>query len=89
MRVVSEPQDDEVSTGQWLTWRQAHEAAYRFVARYYDYQRTRPVLEFLEAISWTGDDPASNGPAWAAWEACVQQTLDRAALPVLPSPWDD
>lgn len=86
--MAPQPPENEMGAGPWLTSRQAHEAAYRFVARYYDYQRTRPVLEFLESISWAGDDPAVNGPAWEAWETCVQQTLDRAALPDLPSPWD-
>lgn len=87
--MACESPNKELREGQRLTSRQAHEAAYRFVARYYDYQRTRPVLEFLEAISWTGDNPASNGHAWELWQACVQETLDRAALPDLPSPWDD
>jgi hypothetical protein len=79
---------DEAGWGQPLSSRQAHEAAYRFVARYYDYQRTVAILRLLEAISWTDDHPDSNGPAWAVWQRCVQETLDGAPLPVLPPPWD-
>ena len=74
-----------------LTSQQAHEAAYRMVARYYDYERIVPIRRLLEAISWTDDRPDPNGGAWAVWavwQACVQDTLDGAPLPPLPPPWD-
>jgi hypothetical protein len=81
-RLVAEagPQGD-------LTWRQAHEAAYRFLARYYDHERTGAIRQLLEAIAWSGEHPRSNQRGWAAWQDCVQETLDGAPLPDLPPPW--
>ena len=72
---------------QGLSACEAYEAAYRFVARYYDYERVVPILRLLDAISWNGDHPDSNEKAWAAWRACVQETRDREPLPELPPPW--
>jgi hypothetical protein len=67
---------------------QAREAAYRFVARYYDYARLAPILNLLDAISTTGEHPAFNEAVWAVWRRCVQETLDGAPMPELPPPWD-
>lgn len=73
---------------QGLSALQAHEVAYRFVARYYDYERIVPILHLLKAISSTGDRPDRDEEAWGRWQVCVQETLDGAPLPELPPPWD-
>jgi hypothetical protein len=70
-----------------LSTKQAHEVAYRFLARYYDYERTAPILRLLEAISLKGRAVT----AWAVcelWQASVEETLDGAPLPELPPPWE-
>jgi hypothetical protein len=88
---TSEPPTGEACAGQELSTRQAHEAAYRLVARYYDYERIPPILQLLDALWGTGDGPASNDRGWAVsavWEDCVQETLDGAPLPELSPPWD-
>ena len=72
-----------------LTPKQAHDVAYRVLARYYDYERIAPILRVLEAISWTSDLP--EGKAWAMWElwrVALEETLDGAPLPELPPPWE-
>lgn len=77
-------------TGQGLSTRQAHEAAYRLVARYYDYERIPPILQLLDALRGTGDEP-SDETGWAVsavWEDCVQETLDGVPLPELSPPWE-
>jgi hypothetical protein len=84
MTQADEPVSDD---GQMLSPRQAYVAAYRFIAGYYDYERTAPILRVLQAISWTGDHPESNQEAWPMWKACVQETRDAAPLPELPPPW--
>jgi hypothetical protein len=78
-----------IETGQreLLSARQAHEAAYRFVARYYDYERSASILRLLEAISSPGDHPNPEDETWVPWRQCIQETLDGAPLPELPSPW--
>jgi hypothetical protein len=73
---------------QGLPPHQAFEAAYRLLARHYDHERTVPLRQLLEAISWTGESPISNEAEWAAWQECVQETLRAAPLPELPPPWD-
>jgi hypothetical protein len=77
----------DVGQSQELSSQQAHEAAYRFVARYYDYERIAPLLRMLQDIAWRHDDPDSNREAWASWQVCVQETLDGAPLPDVPPPW--
>ena len=82
----------EASQDGLLSSEQAHETAYRFVARYYDYERSVPILRLLEAIAWVADHPDSDHPdsdeeSWAPWKRCVQETLDGAPLPELPPPW--
>jgi hypothetical protein len=70
-----------------LSPKQAREVAYRFLARYYDFERTVPIRRVLEVISTTG----SVADAWAAselWKVSVQETLDGVPLPDLPAPWE-
>jgi hypothetical protein len=88
LREQHEPPDRlEAGAARRLTSEQAFEAAFRLVAGYYDYERIAPILQLLEAISWPGDHPDSNGDAWAVWQVCVQRTLDGAPRPQLPPPW--
>jgi hypothetical protein len=77
----------DANPGRPLSSRQAHEAAYRFVAAYYDYERIVPILQLLEAMSSTGAHSASDETRWTPWTACVQATLDGEPLPDLPPPW--
>jgi hypothetical protein len=82
-----EPLTAEAAAGAGLSPQQAREVAYRFLARYYDYERIEPILRLLESISWEG--PAARG--WAVcelWQASVEETLDGAPLPELPPPWE-
>jgi hypothetical protein len=79
---------DEADRSQCLSPQQAYEVAYRFMARYYDLERTVALLRFLQGMAWAGAGPESNEDGWAVWQACVQQTLDGAPLPELPPPWD-
>jgi hypothetical protein len=78
---------NEGDQGELLSSRQAHEAAYRFVARYYDYERSEAVLRLLDAISSASEHPHAEEGTWASWKQCVQATLDGAPLPELPPPW--
>jgi hypothetical protein len=73
---------------QILSSEQAYQAAYRFIAKYYDYERTAPILRLLESFSATGDDPDADTEARAMWRACVQETVDAVPVPRLPPPWD-
>jgi hypothetical protein len=86
---ASEHPTAEAGESRALSAEQAHEAAYRLIALYYDYERTVPIRQLLEAIS--RGHSASDDRAWAVgavWQACVQETLDGAPLPDLPPPWD-
>ncbi|MDQ6616944.1 MAG: hypothetical protein M3083_19890 [Actinomycetota bacterium] len=74
--------------GQRLSSAQALEAAHRFVTRYYQHERTMPILQLLEAISSSRDDPDSKEHPWADWRVCVQETLDGTPMPDVPRPWD-
>jgi hypothetical protein len=74
--------------GDGLSAQQAGEAAYRFVARYYENERTSSILRLLEAMSWAGDQSDSSGDGLAMWQVCVQEALAEAPLPALPPPWD-
>jgi hypothetical protein len=88
---TSEPPTGDARTTHELSTEQAHEAAYRLVARYYDYERIPPILQLLAALRGTGDERSSNDGGWAVsavWEDCVQETLDGAPLPELSPPWD-
>ena len=77
----------EAGQSESLSARQAHEAAYRFVACYYDYERSASILRLLEAISSPSDHPRSDDETWVPWKQCVRETLDGAPLPELPPPW--
>jgi hypothetical protein len=77
----------EAGEGAILSPKQAHEVAYRFLARYYDYERVTPVLRLLEAISWDGW-AAKVSAASELWRASVEETLEGASLPELPPPWE-
>jgi hypothetical protein len=81
------PLEAEAAEDAGLSALQAHEVAYRFLARYYDYERIAPIRRLLDAISLT--DPASE--CWAVrelWQISVAETLEGAPLPVLPPAWD-
>jgi hypothetical protein len=78
-----------VEPGQRLSSQQAYESAYRLVARYYDHERTAPILRLLESISVTGYDPDSDVGVAPVWRVCVEETLGAAPFPTLPPPWDD
>jgi hypothetical protein len=82
---ISTADDDQ---GRMLSPRQAFEAAYRFVARYYDQERTTAILRLVQSMSATGDDLDADSEGYALWQAAVQATLDGAPLPALPRPWD-
>ena len=69
-----------------LSWQQAYEATYRYIARYYEYERLKPILRLLESTSREG--PRSNQGAWTMWEACVRDTLEGSPLPEIPPPWE-
>jgi hypothetical protein len=73
-----------------LTTEQAYEAAYRFVAQYYERERIVPFMLMLVAMEPEGDIYRTHDPAsWAGWMRCVKQTLANAPLPDLPPPTDD
>ena len=78
----------QTEQGPELSPREALEAAYRFVARYYDSERCGPILRLLEAISVSLDDPEEEGEDLARWRSCVVETLDGSPLPALPPRWD-
>ncbi|HWF57724.1 MAG TPA: hypothetical protein VG520_05180 [Candidatus Dormibacteraeota bacterium] len=85
--VEDEPGPSELPEQAGLSPNQAHEAAYRLLARYYEYERTAPIRRLLEAISLNG--PAAT--TWAVselWQGCVDETLDGAPIPELPPPWE-
>jgi hypothetical protein len=70
-----------------LSGKQAHEVAYRFLARYYDFERIAPIRRLLEAISLQGTEGDARA-AYELWQASVQETLSGAPLPELPPPWE-
>ena len=65
---------------------QAYEATYRYIVRYYEHERVKPILLFLEATS--GDVPRSERGWAGAWEASVRETLEGSPLPEVPQPWE-
>ncbi len=72
-----------------LTVGQAYEAAYRFVAQYYERERIVPLMLMLHAMRPVDDHYLTNDPAsWSDWERCVQETLHGEPLPS-PSAADD
>jgi hypothetical protein len=79
---------DESTDGETtLTEREAYEAAYRFVAQYYDRERIVPFMLMLVAMEPKGDHYVTGDPAsWEDWQRCVRETLDRVPLPQLAKP---
>ncbi|MEA3183925.1 MAG: hypothetical protein QOJ74_402 [Ilumatobacteraceae bacterium] len=69
-----------------LSWKQAYETAYRYVVRYYEQERVKPILRLLQ--STFVEMPSSDREAWTLWEACIRETLDGSPLPELPQPWE-
>ena len=69
-----------------LSWQQAYEATYRYIVRYYEHERVKPILRLLESTA--GDVPCSDHGGWAAWEASVRETLGGSPLPDIPQPWE-
>jgi hypothetical protein len=79
--VAHEPSDDRLSKEQ------AFEAAYRFVAQYYDRERIEPFFLMLVSMGWEGTQDMTNDPAtWEEWKECVRQTVAGDPLPELTSP---
>jgi hypothetical protein len=73
---------------QHLSSQQAYEAAYRFVSRYYDHERTAAIRRLLEAMSASGDAPDSATEARSMWSVSVEATLEASPLPPLSPAWD-
>ncbi len=68
-----------------LSRKQAHEVAYRFLARYYDFERIAPIRRLLEAISWQ-ETAADASAVDELWQVSVPETLSGEPLPDLPPP---
>jgi hypothetical protein len=82
--------DGSVGESPALSTHQAYEAAYRFVAQYYERERIVPLLLMLVAMEPKADHYLTNDPAsWSDWEKCVELTLADAPLPVLSPPLQD
>lgn len=72
---------------QSLTTEQAYEAAYRFVAQYYERERIVPFMLMLKAMAPTADSLRTNDPAsWSDWLHCVDETLAGNPLPQPSAP---
>jgi hypothetical protein len=70
-----------------LTPEQGYEAAFRFVAQYYERERIVPLMLMLTSMRPTADDQRTNDPAARAdWERCIQETLAGSPLPELSAP---
>lgn len=70
-----------------MTAEQAYEAAYRFVAQYYERERIVPFMLMLTAMQPVADPLRTNDPAsWSDWEKCVEETLGNQPLPELSPP---
>jgi hypothetical protein len=82
-----EPSVSEGGETAELSRKQAHEVAYRFLARYYDFERIAPIRRLLEAISWQGA-AAEASAVGELWQVSVQETLGGAPLPEIPPPWE-
>jgi hypothetical protein len=81
--------DRALDAGTLMTVDQAYEAAYRFVAQYYERERIEPFMLMLVAMRPRKDLYKTNDPAsWSDWQQCVRLTLAGAPLPT-PSPVAD
>jgi hypothetical protein len=79
------PPSSDTSTP--LTPGQGYEAAYRFVAQYYEREGIVPLMLMLTSMRPTPDDARTNDPgAWSDWEKCVHETLTGSPLPEIPAP---
>jgi hypothetical protein len=73
--------DERLTTGQ------AYEAAYRFVAQYYERERIVPLMLMLTSMRPTSVGYRTSDPgAWSDWERCVQQTIAGSPLPEVSAP---
>jgi hypothetical protein len=72
-----------------LTVEQAYEAAYRFVAQYYEREPIVPFMLLLTSMKPTADRERTNYPAaWHDWLDCIEETLAGNPLPDLSAPRD-
>ena len=72
-----------------LTVEQAYDAAYRFVAQYYERERIVPFMLMLKSMTPTTDRERANDPAsWPDWLHCVEETLAGNPLPQISAPQD-
>ena len=68
-----------------LSEEQAYEAAYRFVAQYYERERIVPLMLMLHAMEPADDPYRTNDPAsWADWLRCVDETVRGGPMPQIP-----
>lgn len=75
------------SNDERLTSEQAYEAAYRFVAQYYERERIVPLMLMLTSMRPTSDGYRTNDPAaWSDWERCVEETIAGSPLPEVSAP---
>ena len=73
----------------YLTTEQGYEAAYRFVAQYYERERIVPFMLMLTSMTPTADRERTNDPAaWHDWLRCVEETLAGNPLPLPSAPRD-
>jgi hypothetical protein len=76
--------EESLDARMMITVDQAYEAAYRFVAQYYERERIEPFMLMLVAMEPRKDLYRTNDPAsWSDWQQCVRSTLDGAPLPDL------
>ena len=72
-----------------LTVEQAYEAAYRFVAQYYERERIVPFMLTLTSMRPTDDRERTSDPAsWHDWLRCVEESVAGSPLPELSAPQD-
>ena len=72
-----------------LSVEQAYEAAYRFVAQYYERERIVPFMLMLTSMTPTADRERTNDPAsWSDWLRYVDDTLAGTPLPQPSAPRD-
>ena len=70
-----------------LTPEQGYEAAFRFVAQYYERERIAPLMLMLTSMRPTADAEQTNDPAaWSDWQRCVEDTLSGLPLPEVSAP---
>ncbi|HEY5109525.1 MAG TPA: hypothetical protein VII96_07930 [Acidimicrobiales bacterium] len=80
---------DQTKDQRLLTSEQAYEAAFRFVAQYYERERIGPLLSMVTSMRPTDEPPRTGDPAsWYDWERCVEDTLSHVPLPDQSPPED-